>query len=137
MNDNEPLVMNVLGNPPDLANARCEAFICRSYWSEGELVVTANGVHMCFDGKWYELVTDCEIIIWRDQDKKPEAYDVEENGWSYPLVDVGVEAGVIGCRLESYVMKPTPFGVRIDFRFENQRTIIIEDAGDRSNYRIE
>ncbi|MCK1642049.1 hypothetical protein IVA95_31985 [Bradyrhizobium sp. 157] len=130
-------VMEIVGHPPKLAGLLCDALICEAFVRNGELLANANVVHLCFEGVWYRLVLDCGVMIWRQSIESPKPWAIEELGWQYPHVNVGEMAGVIGRRLEYYRMDSLPpSGADVMFSFDNGCTVVINNAEDRSTFRI-
>lgn len=125
------------GQPPALAGKHCDAIICQQFWYQGELSAPAHVIHLQFDESWYRLYFDCGVIFWREEDEAPKAWAVPEEGWDYPLADLGASAKLVGLRLAAYDMESFPGGSRIAFRFEGGRTLTFEDVGDRTHFVIE
>lgn len=96
----------------------------------------ANIVYLCFAGTWHKLVLDYGVIIWRRLTEAPRPEAIDDLGYQYPRVDVGALAGVIGHRLEDYQMQSNTVTAEVAFSFENGRAIIINNANDRSTWRI-
>ncbi|MEM1115133.1 MAG: hypothetical protein AAF845_12445 [Bacteroidota bacterium] len=128
--------VEVNGLPPDLRGQTCEAFLCEQYWCDGALEAPANVSYLRFDGRWHRLYFDCGIVFWREHEGTPESWTVPNEGWDYPVVDVGVEAEVVGFHLAEYRMEPTPGGSRVVFAFENGRNVVLENDADRTGYAI-
>ena len=126
--------VEVKGQPPDLHSQTCEAFLCEAFRAQGHVEATANVTYLRFAGRWHRLYFDCGLIFWREHDGAPEAWAVPEEGWEYPIVDVGAEAGVVGVRLASYRMEPTAGGSRVAFTFENGRGVVLDNHADRTSY---
>ena len=129
--------LDIHGEPPALAGEICEAFLCEQFWYEGVLEAPANVTHLCFGGRWYRLYFDWGIIFWRPADASPASWAIPEEGFEYPLVDVGAESGVLGARLAEYRMEPAERGSRVTFLFDNGRRVVLEDSEDRTEYRVE
>jgi hypothetical protein len=126
----------VIGQPPELAGSICEALVCESFVSNGEVVATANVVFLRFRGIWHRLCIDGGVIFWKMQDQTPAPWSVMDEGWTYPHVDVGSAAGVIGRRLDHYEMTANERGAQVELVFDHGRGIIIDNVDDRSDYRI-
>jgi hypothetical protein len=73
--------LEIVGDPPGLDGLLREAFICEGFVYKGEVVVTANTVHLCFAGTWHRLNIDAGVIIWRQSAKAPAPWAVPEQGW--------------------------------------------------------
>lgn len=131
-----PNPSQVIGQPPDLAGSICEGLICQGFAAGGELLASANVVFVRFEGVWHRLCIDCGVIFWKMQEQTPEPWAVEEEGWTYPHIDVGASAGVIGHHLDHYEMKTTGVSGQVVFVFDDGRSIIIDNEHDRSNYRV-
>jgi len=128
--------MEIVGNPPNLAGLLCEAFICEGFIHKAELVADANIVYLCFAGIWHKLVLDHGVIIWRRLTEAPIPEAINDVAFQYPEADVGALAGVVGHRLEDYRMQSNTVTAEVAFSFENGRAIIINNANDRSTWRI-
>lgn len=128
--------VEIVGHPPELAGLLCDALICEGYFYKGELIANANVVYLCFEDTWHKLVIDCGVIFWRQQVKLPKPWAVENEGFEYPHVDVGADAGVIGHRLESYEMATSTNGGHVTFLFDQGRIITIDNENDHSTFRI-
>ncbi len=126
----------MIGHPPELAGLVCEALICQGFVSDDEVVTTAGVVFLRFRDVWHRLNIDAGVIFWKVQDQTPEPWNVMEEGWAYPHVDVGAAAGVIGLRLDHYEMTATDRGARVAFSFDHGREVIIDNVDDRSDYQI-
>lgn len=126
--------VEINGQPPELRGQTCEAFLCEQFWSNGELVDIANVVHLLFEGQWHRLTIDSGIVFWARRDEAPESWAIPEEGASFPLFDLGAEAGVLGAKLTTYRMEPTPGGSRVTFVFENAREVILDNHADRTSY---
>lgn len=128
--------MEIVGTPPTLAGLACEAFICEGFVHNRQPVADANVVYLCFAGVWRKLVLDCGVIIWRQLTEDPKPRGIDHLGFQYPTVDLGILAGVLGHALEDYRMESNSITAEVAFSFENGRTIIINNANDRSTWRI-
>jgi len=128
--------MEIVGTPPNLVGLACEAFICEGFVHKGEVVANANVVYLRFAGIWHKLVLDCGVIIWRRLTEDPAPSAIDHLGYQYPHADIGALAGVIGYPLKDYRMQSNSITAQVAFSFENGRTIIINNANDRSTWRI-
>jgi hypothetical protein len=128
----------VSGDVPDLGGLVCEAFLCQSYWYEGREVEPANVVYLQFGSVWRRLYMDRGIVFWRPQDGPPEPHDAASEGCSYPVVDVGLAASVIGVRLDYLEMAWSDSEAAVTFRFANRSSVIITCGytEDVTTYRI-
>jgi hypothetical protein len=127
----------IVGLAPELARLLCQAAICQGFVYRGELVQNAGVVHLCFDGIWHRLIIDCGVIIWRESKGPPAPANIASEGFEYPLVDAGALAGIIGHRLDGYTMATTGAGGRVVFRFDNGRTITINNENDLTAFHID
>lgn len=130
-----PNAVDLNGDPPSLAALQCEGFICQAFIYEGEVVETAQIVHMCFGGSWYRLYFDFGFIFWRASES-PLPWEVEEEGWIYPLKDIGVSLGLVGKRLEYYKMEVFGPAAEVTFVFEGGPRIVFENYDDNTNFRV-
>ena len=121
------------GTPPALAGRICQAFVCQQFFVDGRLEDGANVVFLKFDDVWSQLFFD-GMIFWRPCKRAPEPFDVPEKRWSYPHVDLGVTADVVGRKLMRYVMSDKP--MRVSFEFENSARITVESRNDRSRFVV-
>ena len=128
--------MEVVGKPPKLTGLICEAFICESFVHKGQLAANANLVYLCFADIWHKLVLDYGVIIWRRPAEAPTPKAIDDLGYQSAHADIGALAGVIGHRLEDYRMQSDSITAEVVFSFENGRAIIIQNANDRSTWRI-
>ncbi len=128
--------MEIVGSPPELAGLVCEAIVRQQFIYNGELVDDANVVYLCFAARWHQLIIDNGVVFWRSSPEAPKPLTAEDDSFEYPLIDVGLSAGLTGCRLESYRVEDTPSGVEVIFLFDNRRTIVIQNEGDRSMFRV-
>lgn len=102
----------------------------------GESVGTANVTYLKFEGRWHRLCFDPGTVHWRVSLTPPEPWEVTEEGWNYPHVDVGLDAGIVGVRLNSYCTSATERGVKVIFNFANARKVVIENRDDQSTYQV-
>jgi hypothetical protein len=128
--------LEIVGEAPDFNGRICEGFICEGYEFEGEIAASANVTYLKFDGVWYRLYFEPHMVFWREWKEQLRPWAVEEKSWNYPHVDVGSDAGVIGVKLESYVMFATTEGSTVLFRFENGKQVVIEDKNEVASYAI-
>jgi hypothetical protein len=129
--------MEIIGDAPHLSGLLCESFICEGFIDNGKHVADANVIFVRFAGKWHKLIIDCGVIIWRKLDAVPQPWMVESEGWDYPHVDVGTDAGVIGKCLAHYHMETNAGTTRVTFKFDNARCITIRNENDLSTYEID
>ena len=113
-----PNPSTVIGQPPDLAGLICEGLLCEGFVMGGELLASANVVFLRFEDIWHRLCIDCGVIFWKVQERTPEPWAVEGEGWTYPHVNVGSFAGVVGHRLDHYTMRTTADGGQVVFVFD-------------------
>lgn len=131
-----PTDPKITGEPPHLAGFRCTGLLCQAFLNDGDLIEDANVTHLQFGNTWYRLNIDDGVIFSKRSDHAPGAWAAEEEGWKYPLADVGDLAGVIGALLSHYEMTTTSNDAQVVFVCENGRTIVIDNADGRSSYRI-
>jgi hypothetical protein len=125
----------IIGRAPDLAGKRCDAIVCQQFRYRGELAEPANVVHLQFDGSWHRLSIDCGVVFWGTERQAPRAWSVEEEGWDYPLEDLGSTIGLVGACLRAYEMEPSPpDGARVVFHFEGGHRLAFENVDDRTCY---
>lgn len=136
MNTSDIFPLEINGIAPVLAGSVCSAFICEAFVYDGNTDSSANVSYLCFDGRWHRLYFDCGIVFWRADNGVHKPWSVPEKLWDYPHTDVGQLANVVGRRLHSYCMQPTDKGSKVEFMFEGEVNIILEDENDRSHYRI-
>jgi hypothetical protein len=103
--------LGIVGRPPELKGRRCDALICQGFVDEGVAVATAGVVHIRCDGIWHRLTIDCGVLIWRRSAEFSASWEVPEEGWEYPLTDVGAMIGVIGRYFGGYEVSFTPAGL--------------------------
>ncbi|MBX9650826.1 MAG: hypothetical protein K2X57_27635 [Xanthobacteraceae bacterium] len=128
-------MLEIVGSAPELAGCRCDAFICDGFVYKGELISNASVAHLCFGGEWRRLIIDYGVIIWRRSDGLP-SLDPGFDDFEYPQFDVGVIAGIIGHRLESYSMEADTIRGGVEFLFDNGSRIAIVNENDRSTFEI-
>ena len=97
---------------------------------------TANVTYLSFDDIWHRLCFDPGIVHWRASPAEPEPWTVGEEAWSYPHVDVGLVARLIGVRLKSYKTLVAECGASVVFEFENSCQVHIKNVGDRTSYEV-
>jgi len=124
------------GEPPQLAGKACEGFLCESYVYEGRLEASANVTHLKFGGVWHRLYFEPGLIFWRVSRPDPTAWAVPTKGWAYPHTNVAELADLFGQVLEGYDMEAGDSNARVTFRFQNGKQVVIQDGGDRSDFRI-
>ncbi len=125
--------LDVVGEPPDLRGAVCEAFVCEPFVWEGDVEASAHVSYLRFGGAWHRLYFDCGIVFWRPSEGPPPVLPGDEVP---ERIDVAAEAGVAGVVLEGYRMEPTARGSRVTFAFANGGRIVVEDTDDRTHYRV-
>ncbi len=124
------------GTAPALAGRTCHAFICQQFFADGRVEDEANVTFLQFDGAWFRLYFEPGLIFWRSGVDTPHPWEVPEEGWEYPHVDLGKVADVIGRTLIRYDMWPTQDSARVSFEFENGKRILIEHRNDRGRYVV-
>jgi hypothetical protein len=124
------------GVAPDLAGRICQGFVCQQFFADGVLCDEANVTFLQFEGQWFRLYFEPGLIFWRSGVDVPHPWEVSENQWRYPHVDLGKTAGVIGQRLVRYDMWPTKDSARVSFEFANGKRILIEHKNDRGRYVV-
>lgn len=126
----------VNGVPPTLSGRVCEGFVCEGYTSEGEPVATANVTYVNFEGSWYRLYFEHRIIFWRPYSESPKSWEVPEEGWAYPHIDLAAQFGLVGARLIDYEMSDAPNGCKVRFRFESGAVVDIIEENDIASYAV-
>ncbi|PFH10097.1 hypothetical protein BCF11_2506 [Collimonas sp. PA-H2] len=129
--------LEINGIPPKLAGKICEGLICEQFICSGESVASANVTYLRFDGIWYRLYFEFQLVFWRVFDGEPKPWEVAEKTWAYPHTNVGEMFGILGQRLLSYEMLLTPKGSKVIFIFANNQSVLIEDADDCSSFRVD
>lgn len=128
--------LEVNGTPPDLAGKICQGFICESFTHQGANIAPANVTYLKFDDAWFRLYFEHRLVFWRPYGEEPKPWEVKEEGWKYPHVDVGTSANVVGERLDRYETLLTPDGCKVIFRFASGRTVEIEEKNDVADYAV-
>ena len=128
--------LDVNGDPPPLAGEICEALLLQQFVHAGEVVETANVIHLKFSGEWHRLYFDHGIVFWRKSVGAPEAWSDTEEHWQNPLFDLGSHAGVVGSRVSYYAMTPPPEGSSVEFVFAHGKRVVFEDVADRTSYYV-
>jgi hypothetical protein len=131
-----PLADHINGTAPTLAGRVCQAFVCQQFLADGRVEDEANVTFLRFDGEWFRLYFEPGLIFWRSGVPEPHPWDVPEEQWVYPHVDLGKAADVIGQTLTRYDMWPTNHSARVSFEFANGRRILIEHKNDRGHYVV-
>src|SRR5690349_4290178 len=136
MTSQSPLELDVNGTPPGLAGKQCEGMLVQQYFYRGALEDDANNIYLRFEDTWHRLYFDCGTVFWRIQDSPPEPFVVADEGWEYPLLEIGVSAGVVGVRLDTYDMAPLEAGAFVEFKFANGKRIRFRNVNDRTSYVV-
>ena len=100
----EPLDIN--GDPPALTGLPCDELFIQQSWYRGELVAPASVVYLRFAGERHRLYFDAGIVFWRPHDQAPEAVPPTEEGYAWPLVDLGRQFGFRGVVLDRIEAAP-------------------------------
>jgi hypothetical protein len=127
---------HINGSAPALAGRTCQAFICQQFVADGRIEDEANVTFLQFDDEWFRLYFEPGLIFWRSGIPTPHPWEVPEQRWNFPHVDLGKVAAVIGQRLTRYDMWPTNDSARVSFEFDNGRHILIEHKNDRGRYVV-
>lgn len=128
--------LEINGYPPKLAGKICEGFICEQLICSGQPAASADVTYLKFDGIWYRLYFEFQLVFWRVFDGEPKPREIAEESWAYPHANVGEMFGILGQRLLSFEMQPTPRGSKVIFSFANNQSVLIEDADDCSSFRV-
>jgi len=131
-----PHSLEIVGVPPEINGHLCEGFICEEYVFEGKIEATANVTYLKFDGIWYRLYFEPQMVFWRESSEAPAPWSVKEKSWEYPHVDLGETEGLLGKRLKFYEMAATSGGSKVVFQFEGGKQIVIEDKNEVANYAV-
>ena len=131
--------LSVVGHPPPLAGRRCDALLVAEYWDQGRCVDPANGVHLCWDGRWHRLGFPCDDAAeWTSGGAvagEPRPADFPEFGASSRVVDLAGPRGLVGVRLRGYTMEPGPRLPRATFEFADGRRLVFEHDRGMTTYR--
>ncbi len=84
-----------------------------------------------FQGQWFRLYFEPEMVFWRFPSEAPELHDAPEFHAEYGLRDVGAEAQIVGAQLEKLTHKRLAGGAEVGFVFSNGRTIVVRHLNDR------
>ena len=128
--------MDVIGEWPSVEGAVCQAFVCQGFLADGEMIDNASVTFAKFAGVWHRLTIDGSVVFWRTSESAPEPFEVQSEGWSYPHVNVGKLADVVGQVLVSLDVETDVDGLIVSFGFANGKSIRIENVDDKSNYGI-
>lgn len=131
------LNLEINGTPPAIIGQVCEGFICEGYTYKDELVSSANVTYLKFNSKWFRLYFEFRLVFWREFKDEPKPWEVSEESWIYPHIDIGTLFGIIGQKLASYEMLPTQTGSKVLFNFANGQRITIEDCNDVASYVVD
>ena len=130
----DPSIPDITGEPPKLSGCICTALICEQFWNRGKLVSAANVIYIQADQKWHRLVLDAGVIHWRPQPTAPAPWQVPEEGWAYPHIDLAQQEALVGVPIMGYTMQASASGCSVEFLFANNRRIVFEDAQDNVRY---
>jgi hypothetical protein len=131
----DPLSVN--GEPPAVVGLPCDEVLVSEYWHDGERVEPANVVYLRFGGRWHRLYFDYGIVFWRPQESAPEAVPPGGEGYAYPLVDLGRQAGVCGVVLDRLEAAPIAGGSEVRFAFRNGADLVFRSIADITTYHVE
>ena len=128
----EPLDIN--GEQPNLAGLSCAELLCQEFWCRGEICDRANGIYLKFGETWHRLYFDCGIVFWRPNDRRPEEWSADEEGWRYPLVDVAAKFSLKEEVLDRVETESIEGGSRVSLFFRIGSRLVFENVADRSTY---
>ena len=137
MTNSTELTIAVNGTPPIISGSVCEGFICEGFFYKDEPEASASVTYVKFDGVWYRLYFEYQLIFWRTFKSEPLPLEITEESFRYPHTNVGEMARVVGQKLLIYEMLPTPEGSKVIFNFSDGSRIVIEDKNDSASYIIE
>ena len=123
-------VPDITGAPPILSGRTCNGLICEQFWDHGALHSAASVIYVKADEIWHRLVLDAGIIHWREQSVSPEPWEVAEEGWAYPHLDLANQEELIGLEFTGYVMRASESGCSVEFEFSDSRRLIFQEARD-------
>lgn len=98
--------LDINGKIPALTGLVCQELLCQQYWYKGQLEEEANIIYLKFGDVWHRLYFDCSMIFWRSNDSTPVNYQLKDEGYNYPIVDLaqkfdlkGVMFGATKCKI--------------------------------------
>jgi hypothetical protein len=128
--------LDVNGPPPSLAGEACQALLLQQFVHAGVVSEPANVIHLKFAGRWHRLYFDHGIIFWRTSEADPEPWADTSEEWQNPLYNLGSDAGVLGKKLDQYLMTAIPGGSSVEFFFAHGTRIIFRDLDDHTTYHV-
>jgi len=130
--------LEIIGIPPAAAGRRCEEFVCQEFRNADGPASTAHITYLKFEGSnWFRLYFEFRTVFWHDIGPVRPAFDFDCLDDPIDRVDVAVVANIRRIKLQHFEMMPTEGGSRVVFRFENDRTITIDDADDVATFVLE
>lgn len=129
-------IPDVIGEPPNLAGSTCVALICQQFLHRGKLHCPANVVYIEASGTWHRLFLDSGAIHWRPQSEPPQPFEAPEDGWTYPLFDLGQSTGLTGLEIIGYKMQASESGCSVTFHFADGRQLIFQEISDVVSYAV-
>ncbi len=127
---------DVYGEAPLLEGAACTGLLVQSFILGGELVSPANVTFIGANDIWHRLVLDAGTIHWRLEPGTPVSSAVVEQGWEYPLTNVGSAAGLIGDRILGCIARSIDGGCRVEIGFQSGRQLVLEEQADVVRYGV-
>ncbi len=127
--------IDVNGEWPSIEGKILQEMFCVEMYYEGQLEETANITFLKVEDKWLRLYFDCEIVFWRYNEPPSESCEMPEHKSYFKNRDVATELGFKSEKITSLELRNTNPGVDIEFKFENEKNIILYDIHDKSNFR--
>ena len=130
--------LDIVGIPPQIIGKRCQALLCQQYWYRGKFTEAALNIFLRFDNEWHRLFLYFDTIFWRPQEEEPQSWDIPEEGFEYPIVNLGKFLQVEGTTLSDLISESTEaaIGARVTFSFDNGCVVIFENKDDRTHFLV-
>ncbi len=123
-------VPDITGEPPLLRGKTCSGLVCEQFWNHGALCSVASAIYIKADEEWHRLVLDAGVIHWREQRTSPEPWEVAEEGWAYPHIDLANQEDLTGLTFTDYVMRASESGCSVELLFSDCRRLIFQETRD-------
>ncbi|KZN66427.1 hypothetical protein N473_08535 [Pseudoalteromonas luteoviolacea CPMOR-1] len=127
--------LDINGKVPNLIDHVLEELLCTEMWSEGTLEDQANVIYLKVNGCWFRHFFDCAIVFWRNQDKAPKSYEMQELDSYFKVVDLAHNLDIKGLKIRSFETYSIKGGSEFVFTFENSRSIVFTNINDITVYR--
>ncbi|MBN9409186.1 MAG: hypothetical protein J0H69_08560 [Burkholderiales bacterium] len=85
---------------------------------------------------WHRLVIDNGVVFWRQQTVEPASWSIPEEGFHYPVRDVGSARGLLGLQFELLTQTRERSTTSVAFRFTNGRCIRFSECDDKTTLQI-